>query len=52
MILLLMFTTFTALVAVNLQFYYQYPTIVDVTVDYAEKLPFPGVTICNQNMYR
>ena len=36
----------------RLLFYFQYTTRVDIQVVYQEELPFPAVTICNQNMLR
>ena len=45
-------TVFTLLVTTRLHVYYDYPTLVDVSVDYAAELPFSAVTICNQNIYR
>lgn len=52
LILLVMLVTFVVLVTTKLLHYYDYPTVVDVSVDYADSLPFPAVTICNQNKYR
>jgi hypothetical protein len=32
--------------------YYTYPTNIDLNVGFWERVPFPAVTICNQNNYR
>ena len=32
--------------------YFRYGTIVDVQHEYAEQIPFPAVTFCNQNNFR
>ena len=38
--------------AQRLQRYFEYPKSVLVEVDYQQELPFPAVTICNQNLFR
>jgi len=43
---------FTALVVQRLLWYYQYPTMVDLYVEYKSELPFPAVTVCNENTFR
>jgi hypothetical protein len=32
--------------------YFQYNTIVDVQLVYTDNIPFPAVTLCNQNNFR
>ncbi len=32
--------------------YYEYATVTDVQVQYTTSLPFPAVTLCNQNNFR
>ena len=36
----------------RLLFYFEYTTKFDLQVVYHEELPFPAVTICNQNTLR
>ena len=32
--------------------YYDYPTVIDMSVEYTDQVAFPAVTVCNQNMYK
>ena len=52
MIILCACGLFAYLATSRLQIYFQRPKIVSVEVTYTENLPFPAVTICNQNAYR
>lgn len=45
-------TLFVAQVGSRVASYFQYKSNVDVKVNYVDKIPFPAVTICNQNNYR
>ena len=43
---------FLYLIGQQLQKYFEYPKSVLVEVDYQSQLPFPAVTVCNQNLFR
>ena len=43
---------FSYAITTRLQHLYTYPTSIDLTVGYWPRVPFPAVTICNQNKYR
>ena len=43
---------FGIFMATKLVEYYDYPTVMDMSVQYTDKVDFPAVTICNQNPYK
>ncbi len=45
-------SVFIYLMIARLIYYYRYPMAVSLDVNYEESLPFPVVTICNQNMFK
>ena len=40
------------MLANRLMLYLDYTSKVDVEITYVDKLPFPAVTVCNQNLFR
>ncbi len=46
------FTLFLSLAITRLTYFFTYPKSVNVEVTYEESLPFPAVTLCNQNIFR
>ena len=45
-------SVFTYALTTRLIHLYSYPTDIDLAIGYWERVPFPAVTICNQNQYR
>ncbi|KAK2169962.1 hypothetical protein LSH36_5g02006 [Paralvinella palmiformis] len=45
-------SVFLFLISTKLHYYYQRPSLVDISRGYEDAIPFPKVTICNQNPYR
>ena len=43
---------FIFLATSKLQVFYSWPKTVNVEVTFTESLPFPAITVCNQNAYR
>ncbi len=43
---------FAMLAVARIVYFYSYPKTVNVEVTFETKLPFPAVTVCNQNMFR
>ena len=43
---------FIGQVSTRVAVFFEYKTNVAVKVKYVDELPFPAVTICNQNKYR
>src|SRR6218665_256578 len=43
---------FLYIMSINMDNLFSYPTNVNVEVDYIDTVPFPAITICNQNLYR
>ena len=45
-------TAFVYAISARYSYLYTYPTNIEIDVGYPETVPFPAVTICNQNKYR
>jgi hypothetical protein len=52
LVVIIVISVFTYAITDRLRHLYTYPTNIDLTVGYWPRVPFPAVTICNQNKYR
>ena len=52
LVLIAVYVIFSYFLALRIIRYYEYATTLHVEETYVDKLPFPTVTICNQNKFR